>query len=204
MRNTLALAGFGGGTVSEGHEAAAPRSGPRMGEGDMPPELDAVNWAALLWGGLWVLGYRAWSWVGILFGMGALNLVVDLYLRRSGASPVTLIAVAVPVRLAWYALVVAFAFRANRHVWERERVLRESDRSAPRPAQLVSEYVATQRWWARLGLFFFAGSTLLGLWVARASVYVTQAAVGDVAIALVMIALFAYSLAAGSRPAPQS
>ena len=131
--------------------------GLRMGEGDFPAELDRLNWSTVMWGGWWLLMYGVWPSLLALVALVAATLAVTNFLPTL-AVPGSFASLATNAvrQVAWFAIVVSAAYGANRHVWERERtrVERESDQSVPRPANLVSQYVASQRKWALIGLGF--------------------------------------------------
>lgn len=147
-------------------ETASP-VGTRMGEGNPPAELDRLNWSTVMWGGLWFIVYGAWRWflivtVWIVVGVAA-ALFVD---RAAGPESAPALVLAVVWQLVWYAIVIAAAYRANRHVWtrERKRFERAADQPVPRGAMLVAQYLKSQKQWAQFGLVLFGlqmGWTLL-------------------------------------------
>ena len=184
----------------------APDVGQHMGEGEMPARLDSLNWNTVVWGGLWVLVYGAWPWVAILFGVGLSNILAGVYLSRLGVSLMVAMGAEIASMVIWYALLVMFAYRANRTVWERERhrVAREGDNSVARPAISVDSYVATQRKWFLIGLAYLAFSEVVRVVDARTAVLRITSLAGAAIIVVTLLGLFAYERLRSGRPAPQS
>lgn len=129
---------------------------PRLGEGELPLELDRLNWGAALLGMLWAIFYTPWPWFFVL----AAARVVLFAISFSVSGPFVPGWVRLPFTVAYMSIywvfVAMLAIRANRLVWdsERSRVERQSDQSVPRPAVKLSRYVAAQRRWLIGGVLF--------------------------------------------------
>jgi hypothetical protein len=136
---------------------AAPALDRRIGEGDFPAELDRVNWGAVLWGPIWALSHRLWSWVLILSLATLLTAVLlTAVLVLSGLHdvlPVRLAALSLSAALYW-CVVAFFGLRANRLVWERESrvTLARADQPLPHSSASLTRYVEVQRGWLDSGL----------------------------------------------------
>lgn len=130
--------------------------GPAVGDGDLPQELDHLNWGALLLGILWALFYAPWPWFFILAGARVALSTLNVYIYGSLLGQGAQIAFTLAYVGVYWALVVVFAFRANSLAWraERNRVARQSDQSVPRPARPVSKYLSSQRNWVIGGIVF--------------------------------------------------
>jgi hypothetical protein len=57
-------------------------TGPRLGEGEFPPELDTVNFGAFLLGVLWAPFHRLWGWFAVFVVLEVLESVMELSTPR--------------------------------------------------------------------------------------------------------------------------
>ncbi len=131
-------------------------SGPRLGDGELPQELNRLNWGALLLGMLWALIYAPWPWFFILAGARIGLAAAGFYFHGLFPGQSLQLAFTLAYVGLYWALVVVFAFRANSLAWmgEGSRVARQSDQSVPRPAKLVTEYVSAQSKWIIGGIIY--------------------------------------------------
>ena len=171
-------------------------SGPRLGEGEFPPELDRVNFGAFLLAILWAPFHRLWGWFGVFAVLEVLESVMGLsapgFLGGLLEQPV----VTVGFRIVYWGVTVVFALRANRFVWGTERKRAERAKADPTRKQpsLVSRYVSNQRVWTIAGLVLLAAMPL-GLLVP--SVSRVPGAAFDVAVTggiqvVLLVGLFVY------------
>lgn len=123
-----------------------------MGEGDFPPELDRVNWGALLFTWIWAWVYGFWWWIGVVAAISVARVVTVGLLGRFVGGAVTLRTwVQTLFDCAGWLAVLYLALNANRLVWasERNRLARDSGgRDKPVP---VWKYRKTQRGWTVVG-----------------------------------------------------
>jgi len=136
-------------------------TGLRLGEGEFPPDLDRVNFGALLLAFIWAPSHGLWGWFGVFAVLEALESVIGLNVRLLGGAfeqPVAMIA----FRIVYWTVTVAFALQANRLVWadERGRAAGAKNGTAPKPGFLVAKYVSNQRVWTWVGLVLLAGAPL--------------------------------------------
>ena len=170
--------------------------GPRLGEGEFPPELDRVNFGAFLLAFIWAPFHRLWGWFGVFAVLEALESAMGLSSPGFLGGALEQPAVVVGFRVVYWSVTVAFALRANRLVWEeeRKRAARTEDSAAARRPPLVSRYAANQRIWTLVGLVLLV-VTPLSLLIG--SVRSVPGAVVDVAVtigvqATLLVGLWAY------------
>jgi hypothetical protein len=147
-----------------------------------------------VWGGLWCIANGAWAWVGVVTGVVVIELATSLYVRSLGAPLVLSIAAAVTNRALWFAVVIYFAYHANRHVWEHERrrVAAQSDQSVPRPALTILEFEANERRWFWVGLVFLGLTTVWGLWLSRSPARLWPDVASDLTMLVILGGLFVF------------
>jgi hypothetical protein len=127
-----------------------------IGEGELPPELDRINWAVVMFGGgPWALLYGAWGW----FAAMALVSFAIVFINISTAPAQHLWPL--EWRLLLYAgyafcslaLTMGLAFRANRHVWraQRDRLAGRGHIAFIKPSGSVEGYLTGQVVLAWLG-----------------------------------------------------
>lgn len=158
-------------------------TGLRFGDGELPPELDRVNFGAFLLAFLWAPFHRLWVWFGVFVVLEALESAIGLGAPGSFGGLFEQPVVMFGFRVVYWIVTVAFALRANRLVWvgERRRVARTIGGDALRQPALVSRYAFNQRVWAVVGLLLLVGTPLCLL---IGSVRRVPGAVVDVAVTL--------------------
>ena len=122
-------------------------TGLRLGEGELPRELERVNFGAFLLAVLWAPFHRLWGWFGVFVALEVLESVMGMSRLRFFGGALERPAAMVAFRIVYWTVTVAFALRANRLVWteERKRALRTKGRSGARRPSLVSKYSSNQR-----------------------------------------------------------
>jgi hypothetical protein len=127
----------------------------RLGAGDFPPELDRVNWGAVLLGFFWAIAYRQTTWVIGLALLWAANLGVLGIAVRYGT--LAHLAVTALFFAAFTTAGIVLGLRANRLVWAGEHAVAE--RRTARglaPAPSIREFLSSQRRWAITGVMLWA------------------------------------------------
>jgi len=135
-----------------------------LGDGDMPVELDRINWGATLLTGLWLLTHGMWLWwfvdVAVLYGwllvLSALRLNVG-YATGMGGLEFLLAGIAVSV-VRW-AFWLWFGRHANAGVWRRESRRRARGMSG----RSITGYRSVERWWAVAGAWIFLLGIIVGV-----------------------------------------
>jgi hypothetical protein len=129
---------------------------PRVGEGQIPDELDRLNVGAFLLAPFWSLGYRIWPWFLVLVVLFVVNTATGLTALAvfGRGNEIVLVRQALFSALT-VILDAVFAFRANRLYWQRENHRIYSEPAPAAPA-LVSKYVSDQRIWLYVGLGLLA------------------------------------------------
>ena len=180
-------------------------TGPRLGQGELPMELDRVNFGAFLLAVLWAPFHRLWGWFAVFVVLELLESAIGLSTPQLLGGLFEQPAVTVAFRIAYWTVTVAFALRANRLVWavERKRAARAIDGSVPKPPSLVSRYASNQRIWALVGVVLLIATPLSLLIGSVKSVpgSIVDAAVTVGAQAILLVGLFVYDRArvAGRR-----
>lgn len=181
-------------------DAGAPER--RLGEGELPQELDRVNYGAFLLAVLWAPWHGLWGWFGLFVAMEVLESIIGLTGLRFLGGPLARSVAMNAFRLAYWWVTVAFALRANRLVWERRRAAVAAGAGrGRRPPALVSRYLSNQRIWTVVGLVGLAATPLSLLVPSLASSpdAVTDVVVtGGVQVAL-LVALFVHDRLLAAR-----
>ena len=166
----------------------------RFGQGDLPPELDTLNWSAVFWSGLWALVHGLWSWFAAFAALTAAGLAA-YFLASSlvpGARPV-LVILTVLHSVAGMVLTIVFAYRANRLLWQRERERLDAweGASAPLPKKTVGGYLRSQYRWALIGLAVSVIETVQNAWSVLGTELMYTSALVAVEL-LVLLGLFVF------------
>jgi len=139
-----------------------------VGEGELPPDLDRVNWGAFGFGIIWSILYGPRRWLIAFVIVVAVPFVVDnialLFFDSATVFPAvqritaTFTSILLPPLAATYALVV------NRQVWQREQVRLQTGSNPPIP---LWRYRKSLRFWARLFVVVFVLN--VGIWAGLAA-----------------------------------
>jgi hypothetical protein len=172
-------------------------TGLRLGEGELPPELDRVNLGAFLLAVVWAPVHRRWGWFAVFVVLELLESAMGLSAPRFLGGLFERPAVMIGFRIVYWSVTVVFALRANRLVWAVERKLAAQAKSESllgRPS-LVSRYASNQRVWALVGFALLLAAPLSLL---IGSVKSIPGAVVDVALtvgtqAILLVGLFVYN-----------
>ena len=162
-----------------------------FGDGDLPPSLERVNWAAFFLGGLWALVHGLWTWFAAIlvlrFGLLALGIVA----RRAGLfdAGIPELAFSLFAGLLSWSVYTIFALKANGLAWDkaRSRLSRRSDEVSGSQTTLGA-YSRNQKTLLVLGIALFVLGTLLSV----------QAVVqGTTTVVPLLLSLAAMALGAG-------
>jgi hypothetical protein len=136
-----------------------------IGDGQLPPELNGVNWGAFWLTWLWALFNGLWEWVliilasvfaleqvasGVAYSIGGLNAVGWFIFADRIFSGVFGAASA-----------VVFGVWGNRLVWWRERRRIAASGGNPRRPKTLEHYVSAQKGWTIAG-FILGGLSAVG------------------------------------------
>ena len=124
-----------------------------VGEGELPPDFDRVNWAAFVFAPFWSLGYGPKPWGRIIWAFILAPLLVEnvvlLFVStvafeaiRSVVDP--LYSVVFPLLWAYY------GYNADRWLWRREQARIESYPDLPDKLIPLAKYRKSRRFWTRI------------------------------------------------------
>jgi len=137
----------------DGADATAPEASPVfLGDGDMPADLDRLNWGAFLLTGLWLLVHKLWLWWLVVFLMWWGGLVLFALSRRLpgiGFDHPVQIALVVVYTIAAWGVSYWFGRNVNARLWQRAAQL---ERGKKRKS--VAAYMKGQRIWALAAVAF--------------------------------------------------
>ena len=119
---------------------------PRFGQGDLPEDLDRLNWSAVFLGILWALLHGTWGWFAVLGGIRLATIPLSMYVMALRPSWGLLLIWVVLATLLEWGVAALFGFRANRAAWEAEAKRIATGRHQP-PAltRTVAQFKNSQR-----------------------------------------------------------
>jgi hypothetical protein len=176
--------------VSEGRAASLAF----VGEGEIPPDFDRVNWAAYGFGFFWALVYGPRRWAYAIVTAFLLPIVIDtialVLFDSNTVYPVvqgvtaSVSAVVLPLVAGAYALVV------NRQLWNRERERFDAG-ELPSGVIPLERYLKSTRRWSRVFVFLVALVLILSVYLlTRGRLALVDVRPGFGAV--VMLGLFVY------------
>jgi hypothetical protein len=169
---------------------------PQFGVGDFPPELNRVNFGAVLMP-IWVVVYGLWEWFLGIIGVSVIVALISIFIPRVEDNLVILWGFGLIQVVIYSAWQIFIGTRGNRMAWARTaRVLAKPDaKTKMLVAHSLKSYKTNQTFWTGIGILYALYQFLNPILLSQPGVHTVATYVMPVLNLLTPLGLLIYDLA---------